>query len=133
MAKPSEPGRPEQASPRGGSEAAGAPGQKPGSDPKSEAEFSAPEFSKARTLAQAEIGLGCLGKSELDEPVFVLCGRDQIALGILEQYARALEQAGSYEGNRFVPAVPRDKARGARRAYDAFVAWQGKHGGKVPD
>ena len=81
-------------------------------------------MTKKETLEAALRGEGCLGRSQDDEPVFVLCARDALATSTIQDWVRRATTAHVNE----------------RKITDALVlgnemdAWRRAHGGgKVPD
>lgn len=44
-------------------------------------------MTKAQELDAATRGEGCLGRSQDDEPVFILCARDRFAAGVVRTWA----------------------------------------------
>lgn len=88
-------------------------------------EPSKPEpFTASEVLRAADRGDGCLGRSQSDEPVFVLCARDRLAAGTVRIWAALAEENG----------VSHDKIAGALVVADATDAWRLAHGGgKIPD
>lgn len=44
-------------------------------------------MTKQETIDAAAMGEGCLGRSQADEPVFVLVARDQIAASVVRDWA----------------------------------------------
>jgi hypothetical protein len=76
------------------------------------------------TIAGALNGVGCLGRSRADEPVFVLCARDKAASMTVRDWADMAEKLG---------AKP-EKVKDARYMADRMEAWrEAAGGGKVPD
>lgn len=76
------------------------------------------------TIAAALNGVGCLGRSQADEPVFVLCARDKAASMTVRDWASLAEKLG---------AKP-EKTVEARAMADRMEEWRERHGGgKVPD
>lgn len=84
-------------------------------------------MTKAEVLAAAAKGEGCLGKSQDDEPVFVLVGRDVLAAYAIRAWAERLD-------SQTHPDHPsRKKAMEARSQASEFDRWRAEHGGKMPD
>lgn len=80
--------------------------------------------TKKETLDAAVIGGGCLGRSQDDEPVFVLCARDKTAPQSVRLWALHLQ---THYGES-------EKVRSALALADQMEAWQKKHEtAKVPD
>lgn len=80
--------------------------------------------TKSECLEKAERGEGCLGRSQDDEPVFVLVARDITAPNAVRNWAVHAALAGS----------PREKVEQAMRDAELMEAWQLEHGiAKVPD
>lgn len=76
------------------------------------------------TIAAALNGVGCLGRSRSDEPVFVLCARDRAASMAVRDWAALASKLGAN------PA----KVSEADAIADRMEAWRLKHGGgKIPD
>jgi cytochrome oxidase assembly protein ShyY1 len=75
-------------------------------------------------IAAALNGIGCLGRSAADEPVFVLVARDKASSMVVRDWADMAEKLGA----------GRDKTWGAREQADRMQEWRERHGGgKVPD
>ncbi len=76
------------------------------------------------TIAAALNGVGCLGRSRADEPVFVLCARDKAASMAVRDWALLAEKLG---------AKP-VKVADARHLADRMEEWrEATGGGKIPD
>jgi hypothetical protein len=76
------------------------------------------------TIVASLNGVGCLGRSMADEPVFVLCARDRAASMAVRDWAALAEKIG---------AKP-SKISGARALADRMEQWREQHGGgKIPD
>lgn len=76
------------------------------------------------TIAAALNGVGCLGRSKADEPVFVLCARDKAASMAVRDWADLAEKLGAGQG----------KTADARALADRMEQWRLRHGGgKIPD
>ncbi len=76
------------------------------------------------TIAAALNGVGSLGRSRADEPVFVLCARDKAASMAVRDWAMLAEKLGAK------PA----KVADARHFADRMEEWRAATGGgKVPD
>lgn len=81
-------------------------------------------MTKAKELEAAARGEGCLGRSQDDEPLFVLCARDRLAVDVVDYWIKLAEHAG----------VNDPKLNDARRLRSAMREWREAHdGGKVPD
>lgn len=81
-------------------------------------------MTKRETMEAAERGEGCLGRSQDDEPVFILVARDRLAADIVRQWAF---EAKSLQVNQ-------DKVAEAYDLADQMDAWREAHGGgKTPD
>lgn len=65
----------------------------------------------------------CLNRSAADEPVFVLCARDQSAPGIVQRWMTQAARDG----------VNADKLAGAERLRLEMLEWQAAHRVKVAD
>lgn len=80
--------------------------------------------TKKDELAAAAVGLGPLGRSQDDEPIFVLCARDRAAAAAVLMWAElATEQGASGE-----------KVESAKLLAIQMMEWRQAHGGgKVPD
>lgn len=84
--------------------------------------------TKETVIAELAVGNGCLGRSQADEPVFVLCARDRFAAQAVRRWADAVELATHPDSSG------RQKAIEARAVARAMDAWRESHGGgKVPD
>ncbi len=59
----------------------------------------------------------------MDEPVFVLRAQDELAPGLVEEWAARAEKRGT----------PADKVAQARSLAQSMAEWQREHGCKVPD
>ena len=70
-------------------------------------------------------GYGCLGRTALDEPVFILRAQDILAPRVVVRWAHLAERAGS----------PQDKERAALQVAKQIADWQAnnQHCVKVPD
>lgn len=89
-------------------------------------------MTKAEELKAVARGEGCLGRSQDDEPVFILVARDQLASDVVrwwaERFLALRMDFGDFDGR-------------AKAKYDEAVAladrmddWRDAHGGgKVPD
>jgi hypothetical protein len=76
------------------------------------------------TIAAALNGVGCLGRCQADEPVFVLCARDRAASMVVRDWASMAEKLGTGF----------EKIADARELADSMERWREQHGGgKVPD
>lgn len=80
-------------------------------------------MTKEKELAAAALGEGCLGRSQFDEPLFILCARDVFAVDVVDFWIKQAEHAGVNDA----------KLNDARRLKLAMRAWRETHGGKVPD
>jgi hypothetical protein len=88
--------------------------------------------TKREELAANARGEGCLGKSQDDEPVFVLVARDRIAADIVRDWAYKFLDLRT-RTNSF-DAEASAKYDDALRLAGAMEAWRDAHGGgKVPD
>ncbi len=75
-------------------------------------------------IAGALNGVGCLGKSHADEPVFVLVARDKASSMVVRDWADMAEKLGTKT----------EKLWEARELADRMQAWrEHRGGGKVPD
>lgn len=76
------------------------------------------------TIAAAARGEGCLGRSEPDEPVFVLTARDRAAADTVRDWANRAAAMGA----------PTAKVAEAMGAANVMEVWRlARGGGKVPD
>lgn len=94
--------------------------------------------TKLTTMSDAVQDRGCLGKSQDDEPVFVLVARDRCAAAIIREWADRVGQASAQRsiviGRPVIPDALNVKLAEARAIADAMDAWRKAHsGGKVPD
>lgn len=81
-------------------------------------------MTKDEELAAAARGDGCLGRSQPDEPVFILCARDCVAAETVRVWAMKAERLGVNAG----------KLAEARAHANRMDIWREVHGGgKVPD
>lgn len=81
-------------------------------------------MTKREELERAARGEGCLGRSQDDEPVFVLVARDRYAAQTVREWA---DTVAFMHG-------PSPKTDEARQLADRMDAWREAHGGgKVPD
>ena len=55
-------------------------------------------MTKAQELEAAARGEGCLGRSQDDEPVFVLCARDPVAASVVREWAQHYYRVKSVRG-----------------------------------
>lgn len=90
------------------------------------------------TVLDAIEGKGCLGRSQPDEPVFVLVARDRAAAETVRGWSYMAEQMGLENTGRLKTAevveARRLKIAEARAVADAMDAWREAHGGgKLPD
>lgn len=89
-------------------------------------------MTKKDVLAAAMDGEGCLGKSQDDEPVFVLCGRDVFAADRVRDWADLVEQYGARTGG--LTAARQAKVAEARRIALAMDHWRANTGAaRVPE
>lgn len=79
--------------------------------------------TKAQCLEKAARGEGCLGRSQDDEPVFVLCARDVTAAKFVRLWAQDAAIAGR----------SKQKVSDAQRAADDMDTWRAVNRKKVPD
>ncbi len=73
-------------------------------------------MTKAKEVAALARGEGCLGKSQDDEPVFVLCARDPLASAVVRYWSDLANSNGVRPG----------KVLEARALADAMDQWRGK-------
>lgn len=66
---------------------------------------------------------GCLQNSAGDEPLFLLCGRDRIAPGLVKEWAKKATALG----------VKKAKTNEALECFRKMVAWQIMNKSKLPD
>lgn len=82
-------------------------------------------MTKAEELRAAQEGGGCLGRSQDDEPIFILCARDRTASKTVRQWVQNAKDAGCANQAKLDEAL--DLAMQMDR-------WRAAHdGGKVPD
>lgn len=80
--------------------------------------------TKEKEIDNLKQGIGCLGKSAPDEPLFILVARDQLAAELVREWADRAEAAGT----------PVEKVGEAYALADAMDDWRATHGGgKIPD
>jgi hypothetical protein len=79
--------------------------------------------TKKEELEKALRGEGCLGKSADDEPVFILCARDELAAGLILEWA-ILARARGARAEKVAEAE--DLAR-------SMIDWGRDHGTRTPD
>lgn len=84
--------------------------------------------NKRTTLEMANAGLGCLGKSADNEPVFVLVARDKFAARLVRAWADLVE-AEMYESGD-ITVERTEKIERARREARDMALW---HTHKLPD
>ena len=70
-----------------------------------------------------ELEKGVLSKVTADEPIFVLRGKDALAVGTIEKWMELAEKAG----------VSKEKIDEADALCGRMEAWQRRNGCKVPD
>lgn len=80
--------------------------------------------TKQETVDQALRGEGCLGKSQDDEPVFVLVARDRFAASTVRQWAANVAHFHGHSAKTDEAYAQADKMDVWRLAHD---------GGKIPD
>lgn len=79
---------------------------------------------KVHELEANAKGEGCLGRSQDDEPVFILVARDRLAAGCVRYWA----------ARAFAQGVNAAKVDEANALADQMDAWREAHGGgKIPD
>lgn len=84
-------------------------------------------MTKKETLDAAARGEGCLGRSQDDEPVFVLVARDKMAADVVVKWASDAMRFGGLKAND-------PKIVSAMELAAEMDAWREAHGGgKVPD
>jgi hypothetical protein len=83
--------------------------------------------TKAKVLADAMCGLGCLGRARDDEPVFVLRGQDEFFVAIVRLWIELVENATPR------PSSVAEKVMDAVEIANAGVDWQRRWGSKIPD
>lgn len=87
---------------------------------------------KRDEVAALAAGEGCLARSQDDEPVFILCGRDLFAARLVREWADEVETAAVRMAE--LTAARQMKIAEARRLALAMDNWRAAHGGgKVPD
>ena len=81
--------------------------------------------TKAEVLEALRCGCSSIGRTELDEPVFILRAQDILAPRVVVRWAHLAEQAGTAQ----------DKVRGALEVAKQMADWQANnpHRVKVPD
>lgn len=90
--------------------------------------------TKKEVLEAAARGEGCLGKSQDDEPVFVLTARDIYAPGTIRHWAMQLGPGSSNDKSHPDYGKPiNPKFRDAMEIANTMADWQAKHGSKTPD
>lgn len=81
-------------------------------------------MTKEKEIAANLKGEGCLGRSRDDEPLFILCARNRLAVDTVDFWIRQAEHA----------EVPDAKLNDARRLLRAMRDWRETNGGgKIPD
>ena len=81
-------------------------------------------MTKAEILAAAARGEGCLGRSQDDEPVFIICARDRVSSKTVHYWAIEAESIGA----------PPVKVERAIEDAQQMERWRETHGGgKIPD
>lgn len=81
-------------------------------------------MTKAETIKELAEGTGCLGRSQEDEPVFILCARDKAAASTVVVWAQEASRLGASE----------QKIGEALSVAEAMDRWRIAHGGgKLPD
>lgn len=89
-------------------------------------------MTKVEELTAAAEGRGCLGRSQDDEPVFVLVARDQTSSGTVRDWARRFLELRMSLGT--FDAAAKAKYDEALAAAERMADWRDAHGGgKVPD
>lgn len=87
--------------------------------------------TKVELASDMELGTGCLGRSQMDEPVFVLVARDPLSGDIVREWADRLETRtkalGELTGKR------QAKIAEARALAKRMDDWRAVNGGKLPD
>ena len=81
--------------------------------------------TKAEVLEALRCGCSSIGRTELDEPVFILRAQDILAPRVVVRWAHLAEQAGTAQ----------DKVRGALEVAKQMADWQANnpYRVKVPD
>ena len=81
-------------------------------------------MTKAKEVAALARGEGCIGRSQDDEPVFVLCARDRYAASTVRKWAETIAFMHGHSAKT-------DEAYALAERMDS---WREAHGGgKVPD
>lgn len=79
---------------------------------------------KAEAMLKALAGEGCLGRADVDEPVFVIRAMDKCGAAAVHAWAMMAEEAGA----------PPEKVASANDLGGQMIAYRQAHGGgKVPD
>ena len=73
--------------------------------------------TKAEVLEALRCGCSSIGRTELDEPVFILRAQDILAPRVVVRWAHLAEQAGTAQ----------DKVRGALEVAKQMADWQAKN------
>lgn len=94
--------------------------------------------TKKEVLTQVLEGKGPLGKSQDDEPVFVLVGRDIYAPQIIRAWCNLLGSGAgplptTHEEAAEYASKVNPKYRDAMEIANQMSDWQVKHGSKTPD
>lgn len=84
--------------------------------------------TKAEELAALADGRGCIGKSADDEPLFILCARDQFAADLVREWADRVEHHAYRTAE--LTGARKEKIAEARRLALRMDAWPTK---KLPD
>lgn len=80
-------------------------------------------MTKAETLKEAKAGKGCLGRSQDDEPIFVIAARDSTSVSAVRRWAWKAATKGA----------PAAKVGEALCCAAAMHKWQKQNGRKDPD
>jgi hypothetical protein len=88
-------------------------------------------MTKQEELRACARGEGCLGKSQDDEPVFILVARDMFAADAVRAWADRVEHKAAVTG----ALTPERKLKiaDARGLADRMDTWRHEHTGKFPD
>ncbi len=89
-------------------------------------------MTKGRVILKALASEGCLGRSDYDEPVFVLVARDLLAADVVRDWADRLELRAKALGE--LDGARQAKVADARATAKRMDDWRAAHGGgKLPD
>lgn len=89
--------------------------------------------TKSDLIVEATQGRGCLGRADLDEPLFILRGQDMFAPAVILTWASMVEASLPANGTGPTVEATRKKIAAARADAHAMQAWQIQNGSKRPD